>query len=360
MKKKIIFCGGGTLGHIMPIIPIVIDIYKDYDLYFIGTKKGNEEKYFYENKVNIYFKRLFFYDMVGINRKNIFKNIKTICKYITVKKEITQLYKTLKPDLVIGMGGYISGVAISIAYKNKIKTMIHEQNAILGLANKIVYKKVDKVLLSYDIKDLSSHNKHVIGNPRYSYVKDNFKVKDNNLIIIVSGSLGSDFINDLIIKNINDFLIDGYLIKLIVGKKYFKKNNEVITKINNNKNYNQKIQIHEFLNNIIEEMSRASLIISRCGATTISEIMALRKPSILIPSPNVTSNHQYFNALDLYTAGCCELIEEKEVTTEKIVSMIRQIITNYGYKKNIITNIDKKFTNDPKKEFIKLIKDEIC
>lgn len=360
MKKKIIFSGGGTLGHIMPIIPIVMSIYEDYDLYFIGTKKEIERKYFYENKLNLYFEKIFFLDMVGINRKNIFKNIHTFYKYIVVKKEIKRIYDTIKPDLVVGMGGYISGVSVAVANKNKIKTIIHEQNSVLGLANKMVYKKVDKVLLSYDIKNINVNNKYIIGNPRYSYVKDNYISKEKNIIIIMGGSLGSDFINDLVIKNINYFIIEGYLIKLIVGNKYYKKNKEIITKINNDDNYSNKIIIYEFLNNILNEMSEATLIISRSGASTITEIMALRKPSILIPSPNVTNNHQYYNALDLYKAGCCELIEEKDVNIDKIKGMIIQIITNYAYKKNIITNIDKKFINDPIKDFICILKEEIC
>lgn len=360
MKKKIIFSGGGTLGHIMPIIPIAMSIYEDYDLYFIGTKKEVERKYFYENKLNLYFEKIFFLDMIGINRKNIFKNIQTFYKYIVVKKDIKRIYDTIKPDLVVGMGGYISGVSVAVANKNNIKTIIHEQNAVFGLANKMVYKKVDKVLLSYDIKNININNKYIIGNPRYSYVKENYISKENNTIIIMGGSLGSDFINDLVIKNINNFIIKGYLIKLIVGNKYYQKNKEIITKINNDDNYSNKIIIYEFINNIVDDMSVATLIISRSGASTIAEIMALRKPSILIPSPNVTNNHQYYNALDLYEAGCCELIEEKYVNIDKMQELINKIITNYAYNKNIITNIDKKFINDPKKDFINILEEEIC
>lgn len=360
MKKKIIFSGGGTLGHIMPIIPIAMSIYEDYDLYFIGTKKEVERKYIYENKLNLYFKKIFFLDMIGINRKNIFKNIQTFYKYIVVKKEIKRIYNTIKPDLVVGMGGYISGVSVAVANKNNIKTIIHEQNAVFGLANKMVYKKVDKVLLSYDIKNININNKYIIGNPRYSYVKDNYISKENNTIIIMGGSLGSDFINDLVIKNINDFIIEGYLIKLIVGKKYYQKNKDTILQINNDQTYYNRIIIYEFINNVVKEMSEATLIISRSGASTIAEIMALRKPSILIPSPNVTNNHQYYNALDLYETGCCGLIEEKDVNIDKVKSLIIQIITNYAYKKNMITNIDKKFINNPLKDFVCIIKEEIC
>ena len=174
MKKKIIISGGGTLGHILPIIPVIMDIYKQYDLYFIGTKKGLEKKYLENNDYNKYFKKMYFLDMEGINRKNIFKNIKVLYKYYIIRKQIIKIYETIKPNLIIGMGGYISGVSIKIANSKKIKTIIHEQNATMGLANKLVYKKVNKVLLSYDIDEIKE--KVVIGNPRYSYIKENYKL----------------------------------------------------------------------------------------------------------------------------------------------------------------------------------------
>lgn len=355
MKKRIIISGGGTLGHILPIIPVVKEIYKEYDLYFVGTKKGLEKKYIESNDLLKYFKKVYYFDMQGINRKQLLKNIKLLYKYYIIRKRLKKLYKNINPSLVIGMGGYISGVAINVAAGMKIKTIIHEQNKIMGLANKLVYKKVDKILLAYDIENIN--NKEIVGNPRFSYVKDNFTVKDENIILIVGGSLGSEFINNSIINNLDKFKIKDYVIKLIVGKKYYESNYGIINKINEE---NIFIQIYPFLDNLVEEMSRASIVISRGGATTISEIIALRKPSILIPSPNVTNNHQYYNVLDLYEKKCCEMIEEKNFDIDKIKEIIIHIITNYKYKTNIITNLDKYYNFDPKTRFIEIIKEEIC
>lgn len=353
-KKKIIFSGGGTLGHIVPIIPIVMLLYKEYDLYFIGTKKGREEKYIYENKLNIYFKGLYFFDMVGINRKDLYKNITTFKKYFKVKKQIKQLYNKLKPNLIIGMGGYISGVAINEGIKKNIKTIIHEQNAILGLSNKLVYKKVNKVLLTIPIDNLNINNKIVIGNPRYSYVLKNYKSKEENIILICGGSLGSKFINDLIINNYEQFIFEDYILKIVVGDKYYNENINNINKIKTN-----KIIICKFINNLVDEMSKATLIISRCGASTLSEIMALKKPSILIPSPNVTNNHQLLNGLYLENNGCCDLIEEKNVTLNELKKRINNIIYNYNYKQNIVKNIKSFFVNDPTIDFVNIIKELI-
>ena len=355
MKKRVIISGGGTLGHILPIIPVIIDIYEKYDLYFIGTKKGMEKSYFQNNDYNKCFKQLYFLDMEGINRKNVFKNINVFYKYYVIRKKLKNIYKNLKPDLVIGMGGYISGVAINIANRNNIKTIIHEQNAVMGLANKLVYKKVNKVLLSYDI--LNINNKILVGNPRYSFIKENYKSKEKNEILIVGGSLGSDFINNLIIDNIENLDLYDNKIKLVTGKRYYNNNKEKINKTIIN---HKTISIYPFLNNLIEEMSKATLIISRSGATTISEIIGLSKPAILIPSPNVTGNHQYKNAVDLYSKKCCLLIEEKDLSIDKLNESIRLIITNYSYKKQMMHNLDNYYQNNPKIDFIKIIEEELC
>ena len=355
MKKKIIISGGGTLGHILPIIPVVMDLYAEYDLYFIGTNKGLERKYIEDNKLTKYFKNTYYFDRIGVNRKNILKNMKLLYKYYIIRKKLKKLYKKIKPDLIIGMGGYISGVVINVGVGLNIKTIIHEQNKIIGLANKLVYKKVNKVLLTYDIENIK--NKEVVGNPRYSYVKDNYNTKEENIILIVGGSLGSEFINNTVINNLDKMYYQNYFIKLVVGKKYFKENYENIQNINEKNDY---IKIYPFLDNLVEEMSKSSVIISRSGATTISEIIALNKPSILIPSPNVTNNHQYYNALELYNKKCCEMIEEKDFDIDKLNNLIKQILTNYAYKKNIMTNLNQYYNFDPKKKFIEIINGELC
>jgi len=355
-KKKIIITGGGTLGHILPILPVVFSIYNEYDLYFIGTIKGKEKSYFKKNNIIRYFKKIYYVDMIGINRKKIYKNFVTIIKYIKSSYEIKKILGKIKPDLVIGMGGYISGVVIKQAIKKDIKTIIHEQNAIMGFANKLVYKKVNKVLLTYEIKDLNIKNKCLIGNPRLNYVKKTYKTSDKNIILIFGGSLGSVFLNNLIINNIDYFNIQFYNIYLVVGDKYYVDNQSKIKKIEKDYTF---IKIYNFLDNIIDIMKDSSLIICRSGASTISEILGLRKPTIFIPSPNVTSNHQYYNALDLYNKGCCEMIEEKNLTKEKLYDLIKQILTTYSYKQGIITNINKYYNNNSLNDFINVIKKKI-
>lgn len=349
-KKNIIISGGGTLGHILPILPVVYSICDEYNLYFLGTNKGVERKYFEDNNLNKYFIETYYLDMIGINRKNIFSNFIMIYKYLKTKKQVKKIFSKIKPNLIIGMGGYISGVVVEEGIKRNIKTCIYEQNSVLGLANKLLYKKVDKLLLSVDIENIKTNNKLVIGNPRLNYVRCNYKTNDKNYILIFGGSLGSEYINNLILNNINYFSFENYKIKIVVGKKYYEQNIEKIKSINN-----ENIYIYDFLDSILDEMSNASIIVSRGGASTISEILGLKKPSILIPSPNVTGNHQYLNVLKVYKEGCCEMIEENTLTKEKLYSLINKLLTNYKYKKEIITNIDKNYNNNSLLDFISII-----
>lgn len=352
MKKRIVITGGGTLGHILPIVPVIEKLHNQYDFIYIGSSKGVVKKYFEDKKIDQLFIKLYYLDMNGINRKNIFKNIKTMIKYFKCKKLVKRILNKNKVSLSIGMGGYISGVVIHLSIKAHIRTIIHEQNSVMGLANLLVYKKVDQVLLSYPINNIRNKNIKVIGNPRYSYVKENIKSYDNyNSILIMGGSLGSNKINDTILNNVDKLV--KYNISLITGEKYYQEN---ILEIKNIENIYLNIHIIAFANNILDIMKNSSLIISRSGATTISEIIALKKCSILVPSPNVTENHQFKNALYLQQNDCCILIEEENLEKE-LFNKIDLLFTNYFYKKTIERNLEMLVTNNPLEEFIKTIKE---
>lgn len=355
MKEVIVVTGGGTLGHVLPIIPIIKELQNEYIFIYIGTKKGMEKKYLYDNSLNYLFQNLYFLDMDGVNRKHILKNIIVFFKYLFLKKRIKQIYKQYKPVLVIGMGGYISGVAIHIAQIKKIKTIIHEQNSILGLANKLVYKKANKLLLSFPIDSLKENNIKVIGNPRYTEVLLNYISKDNyTTLLVIGGSLGSKKINEIILNNIEKF--KDIKITLITGNKYY---NENIIEIQNLLSIYPNLIVYPFVNEMVEMMSKSSIVISRSGATTINEIMALRKCSILIPSPNVTENHQLKNALYLKERNACLLIEEKNLNIDELLKNIFLLYNNYNYKKEMENNIKKVITNNPKDDFIKVIREVV-
>lgn len=347
--QKIIFVGGGTLGHIYPFIPVVKEIKDCYELYFIGTTNGLERSLIERTEG---FKECFYLQMQGFRRRLSWYNIKTIKLYFQCKKEVNKIFDRIKPDLVIGMGGYISGVVLNVSLKRKIKTIIHEQNAVLGLANRLLVNKVDMVLLSFPVTNkIKNPHVKVIGNPRLSEIYYSYKIhhEENKFIVIVGGSRGSEKINDLIIDCYNKLIALGYRIVLITGKKYYEKKSMEIKKI-----LNKQIQIIPFTEKLIEYLKRASIVISRSGATTLVELMALSKICLFIPSPNVTNNHQEKNADILVNKECALKLLEKDLTSDSLLSAI-QTLENQDLRIKFRNNMRKLANYHATEDFIKEI-----
>ncbi|HHU55262.1 MAG TPA: UDP-N-acetylglucosamine--N-acetylmuramyl-(pentapeptide) pyrophosphoryl-undecaprenol N-acetylglucosamine transferase [Acholeplasmataceae bacterium] len=345
--KKIIIVGGGTLGHIYPILPVVNKIKDKYKLYFIGTKTGLERRLIESNPDFI---KKFFLDMQGFKRKLSLYNLVTISKFIKCYKNSKKILREIKPDLVIGMGGYISGVVIKVAKKMKFKAIIHEQNSVLGLANKFVEKNVDAVLLNFPLKrKLKNTNVKLVGNPRLTEIFENNKIKNElkKYLVVVGGSRGSKVINDTIISMIPELIKNKYKVVLITGSKYYEENENKIKVLN----YDD-IKIIPFTNELISYLKKASVIISRSGATTLAEIIALRKIAILIPSPNVTNNHQEENANILVKQNCAVKILEKNLSKEKLLDMILNLEENNSLRSEFIYNMMKSFNYHARDDFI--------
>lgn len=334
---KVLFVGGGTLGHIFPTFSI-IDLIKDRggEVYFICGKRKEEIEILNKNdKID----KVYFLDMIGLKRKISLSNILAIKKYLLAKKESKKILQEIKPDIVIGMGGYVSGAVLSVAIKMKIKTIIHEQNSVYGLVNKVFKNKVDKVLLSFEIE--KGKNIVTVGNPRVSefynkyYKLNSTKIKENK-ILVLGGTLGSEKINDYFINNYEKFKEKNIIVTLITGKKYYEKNEEKI------KNIKYPFDVIPFSNHIFDHMINSKIIISRSGATTISEIFGLKKMAILIPSPNVVNNHQYKNAKYFYDKKCVELLEENNIDNlfSKIVYYLERDEARNDYIKNIAKTIN--------------------
>lgn len=324
--KKIMIFGGGTLGHIFPAISVINNLDNDkYDILFILTNK--DQKYNIESKINK--GRIKYIESYGINRKNLFK---IFFKNIIAMIKIQQIMKEFEPMIVIGMGGYISGIGIFCANKQKIKTIIHEQNSILGLANKLVYKKVDLFLTTYPMQ---YKNSICIGNPRYydarEYLLKNKILNNKKNIIFISGTLGSKTINDLAYQFINSEYSKQYQVTIITGKKYY-------DEINSNKQKN--VFIIPFTNNMLDHLLKNNIVISRSGSTTLFEILGLQKVSILIPSPNVTNNHQEHNANYFKENNLGEVILEKDLNLEYFIKVLQKVENNYEYYKNNLSKID--------------------
>ena len=325
---RVVISAGGTGGHIYPALAIINKMKekeKKCDILYIGTTDRMEKDIV--PKLGIKYVGI---EMEGINRKKLLSNISVFIKYKKAINKAKKVIKEFKPDVVIGVGGYITAPVLIAAHKLKIKTIIHEQNSVPGVSNKLISKYADKICVSLP-NTVSYFNKEktvYTGNPRSEEIinikpalkKDFGLDEDKKLVLIVMGSLGSTTMTKKIKELVPHFKDKDYQVLIVTGKSYYGE----FKKINLSKN----VKIVPFLENMINLLKKTDLIISRAGASTIAEITAIGLPSILVPSPYVTNNHQYLNAKELEDYKASKLVSEKDFCPEVIVSLVDDILNN--------------------------------
>lgn len=325
---RVIIVAGGTGGHIYPAIAIINKIKekeKDSEILYIGTTDRMEKDII--PKLGIKFEGI---EMMGLNRRNIFKNFEVLKKYNAAIKKAKNIIKNFNPDVVVGAGGYITAPVLYAAHSLKYKTIIHEQNSIPGVSNKFLARFVDRVCVSLP-GTLNYFKKSIVvctGNPRSEEIIDVRKIskstlgfiQNKKLVVIVMGSLGSTTMTEKIKQLIGSFNNKNYQVMVVTGKNYFDDYKCIDTPSN--------VKIVPFLDNFINILKDTDLIISRAGASTIAEITAIGLPAILVPSPYVTHNHQYMNAKELEEAGACKIITEDDFSKEKVVSMVDLLLND--------------------------------
>ncbi len=329
---NILISGGGTGGHIYPALALINEIKKhdsEATFLYVGTEKGLEKKIV--EKQGVPFKSI---DITGFKRKISFENVKTIIKFLKGVQESKKIIKSFMPDIVIGTGGFVCGPVVYAAAKMKVPTIIHEQNSVPGLTNKFLSKYVDRVAICFvEASPFFPEAKvKLTGNPRATEVADLPHSKKENLgldpflktVMIVGGSRGAKPINDAVITALERFRQKDYQVLYITGEHHYDKVKEEVKKLDNPSN----VIIKSFLDNMPEYLKNIELIVSRAGATTLSEINALGVPSILIPSPYVTNNHQEKNARALEQHGAAKVITETQLTSEILLKEIDEIIGN--------------------------------
>ncbi len=340
---KIIVSAGGTGGHIYPALAIIKKIQEkepNSEVIYIGTHNRMEKDIV--PKLGIKYEEL---EIYGMSKTKMLRNFKNIFLIKKANQKCSEIMKEFKPDIVIGVGGYVTYPVIKMAKKLGIPTFIHEQNSIPGKSNIWLSKIVDLIGISFrNSKEHFINAKKIIytGNPcgdnALSIPKQNkeqlgFK-KDKRLIIIVAGSLGSSTLNEKFKSFLKVVSDEDYQVLYITGKSYYDSFVE-------NETFPNNVKVIPFLDNLAGLMKDADLIISRAGASTISEILALKIPSILIPSPYVANNHQYYNALDLKNMEVSELIEEKKLSVEVLQIAINEIMNNKEKYQRIKSNLEK-------------------
>lgn len=333
---------GGTGGHIYPALAIIKKFQekeKDLEVLYIGTHNRMEKDII--PKLNIKYEEIEVYGFT----KNIFNDFKNIYLINKAEKKCREIMKEFKPDVVIGCGGYVTFPVVRAAQALKIPSFIHEQNSIPGKANVLLATKCDMIGLSFkNSEGYFKKAKKVIytGNPCGDMATDAKKISkatlgfkpNSKLIIIVAGSLGSKTFNDKFKAYLSMIEKEKYNVLYITGKSHY---DEFIK----DTSFPSNVKVVPFYDNLASIMKDADLVISRAGASTISEILALKIPSILIPSPYVTNNHQYYNALDLKNLKVAELIEEKDLDASMIQVMVNELLYDGELYKEMKANLEK-------------------
>jgi len=360
---RVVVSAGGTGGHIYPALAIISKIKemdKNSEILYIGTTDRMESKIVPDKGINYVG-----IEMKGLNRKNIFKNIKVLSTYIKAKKKIKKVLVDFKPDIVLGIGGYITLPVVSVASSLGIKTFIHEQNSIPGLSNRILSKKVNKIGVSLEdsIKYFDKDKTIFTGNPRSEEVigikpvlKSKYGLKNSKkLVLIVMGSLGSLTINNKMKEILKTFKEKDYEVLFVTGKNYFEEYQKL-------EDIPSNVKIVPYLEDMLSVMKKTDLIITRAGASTIAEITAIGLPSILIPSPYVTHNHQYKNALVLEKHGAGIIVEEEKLSSEILLKTIDEILKDskkYDIMKKNSETLGVKNSASKIYEVIKSLVDEV-
>jgi UDP-N-acetylglucosamine--N-acetylmuramyl-(pentapeptide) pyrophosphoryl-undecaprenol N-acetylglucosamine transferase len=271
--------------------------------------------------------------------KNLIKNAGTAVMAVTSPIKAKSIIRKFKPDAVIGTGGYVSWPVLKAAASLGIPTLIHEQNAVVGMTTDMLSKVVDRVMISFEESraqfKCDPDKLVLVGNPTnpdiFKVSRDTEREKmglgDTPYLLSYGGSLGAKAINNAIF----DIIESGEIAKVAkhthgVGSYEWKERKDEIEKRSLAKT--KGVELLEYIYDMPSKMSAADLVVSRAGAITLAELAILHKPAILIPSPNVTNNHQYKNALVVANAGGAVLIEEKELTKERLSSEIISILTD--------------------------------
>lgn len=358
---RIIVSAGGTGGHIYPALAIINKI-KEYEpsseVLYIGTTDRMEATIVPSKNINY-----FGIEIKGLNRKNVFKNVSVVKKVFDNIKILKKEIKKFNPDIVIGVGGYVTAPVIYTAKKLGYKTFIHEQNSIPGLSNKFLIKYTDKIGVSLpdSVKYFPKNKTIFTGNPRSEEVinaKEIPKSKlglnlsdDKKLVLIVMGSLGSTTMNKKLKDTLPLFKNKDYEVVFVTGKGYYDEYKNAI----NVKN----IKIVPYLENMAQVLKKTDLIVSRAGASSISEITALGIPSILVPSPHVTHNHQFKNALSLEERGATVIINEEGFDGDELVKTVDNILNDKDKYNSLSKNASSLGVKTSATDIYKILKDLI-
>ncbi|MDD6225431.1 MAG: undecaprenyldiphospho-muramoylpentapeptide beta-N-acetylglucosaminyltransferase [bacterium] len=366
---RILFAGGGTAGHINPALAIAGYFRSknpDAQILFVGNKGGMEERlvpkagFDFAPIVISGFKR-------QISPKAVAHNVKTVKRIVTSSIESKKILTEFKPDLCVGTGGYVSGPVLRKAAKMGIPIIIHEQNAFPGVTTKMLSKNAKRVMLA--IEDAKKYldkdcNFVVTGNPvredilkvTKEQARKQLGLDSRPVVLSFGGSLGARKINEALADVIARSGKDGRYQHIHAYGQYGKWFPQLVKDKGTDIEKCPNLDIREFIDDMPVCMAAADVVVSRAGAITLSEIQAMGKPAILIPSPNVAENHQYYNAMALVNAGAAEIIEEKDLTETAVTEKLDSLLESEEKLKEFSANSAKMAITDANERIYSVMK----
>lgn len=329
---KLLVSGGGTGGHVYPatsLIKYVKAVEPDSQFLYIGTENGLEKKIAEDAKIP--FDSI---DIQGFRRSLSLENITTVKKFLTSLRESKKIIKQFQPDVVVGTGGYVCAPVVYAAHQLGIPTLIHEQNSVPGIANKFLSRYADKVAICFDeAASFFPKTKVVLtGNPRAqevaevsaSRILENYELDpEKKTVLIFGGSRGAYSMAKAATEILDELDKREYQTLIGSGNLYYKEMAAHAKGMDLT-----HVKVVPYIDSMTQVLASIQLVVGRAGATSIAEITGIGLPSLLIPSPNVTNDHQTKNALSLVKKGAAEVLIDKELSGKLLLEKIDDLMSD--------------------------------
>jgi len=339
---KVLLSGGGTAGHVNPALAAADYLKRNQnaEILFIGTQRGIESKLVPDAGFAISY-----IEVSGLIRRLTPKNFLVIKQFITAYQKAKKMIKAFAPDVLIATGGYVCAPVVFAAHSLHVPIVIHEQNVIPGVTVKLSAAKADKICISFPetenyLKPAHRHKCVLTGNPLrenlFAMTKEKaraeLKLDDRPFVVAFGGSLGAARLNEAVTSLINQTDTSSFQFLLGTGQRFYEKVRGEI------QNPSDDIRILPYIDRMDVVMAAADLVIGRAGALTVSELCAMGKPSVLVPSPNVAHDHQTYNAKNLANEGAAILLPETELSGKSLSKAINDIISQPERAKKMAEN----------------------
>ena len=331
---RLMVSGGGTGGHIYPALAL-IERLKELDptteVLYVGTTRGLENRIVPAAGLKLVTLRT-----QGFKRSLSLENFKTVYLFLKSVHEAKKLIKDFKPDVVLGTGGYVSGAVLYAAAKLHVPTVIHEQNSVVGVTNKFLSRYVNEIAIAFEAaRDQFPADKvTLVGNPRAQQVaaqhQSDFRWSSIGLqddvptLMVFGGSQGAPKINQSVVEAIPTFNQRPYQVLFATGQKRYAAVQKALADVKVGAN----VKVVPYIEDTPKKLPKVATLVSRAGATTIAEITAIGVPTVMIPSPYVTANHQVKNAQALVDQGAARMIVEDELSGATLLAAVDDLMTD--------------------------------